>query len=53
MGLKPGATFEVLSRQPFSGPVAIRVAGPIARDQIIGHELASTLWCSVVDKDAG
>jgi len=53
MGLKPGATFEVLSRQPFSGPVAIRVAGPIARGQIIGHELASTLWCSVVDKDAG
>jgi DtxR family Mn-dependent transcriptional regulator len=53
LGLKPGATFEILSRQPFHGPVAIRVAGPIARDQVVGHELAATLWCALVEEDAG
>jgi len=53
LGLKPGATFEVLSRQPFRGPVAIRVAGPIARDQVLGHELAETLWCSLQEEEVG
>ncbi|MBI4502783.1 MAG: metal-dependent transcriptional regulator [Gemmatimonadetes bacterium] len=53
LGLKPGATFEVLSRQPFHGPVAIRVAGPMPRDQIVGYELAETLWCSMVEEEVG
>ena len=53
LGLKPGATFEVLSRQPFRGPVAIRVSGPIPREQIVGHELAESLWCSLLEEDAG
>jgi DtxR family Mn-dependent transcriptional regulator len=53
LGLKPGAVFEVLSRQPFHGPVVIRVAGPVAREQMLGHELAQTLWCSIVDKEVG
>src|SRR6185436_6000431 len=51
LGLKPGATFEVLSRQPFRGPVAIRVSGPAPREQVIGHELANALWCSVVEEE--
>ena len=49
LGLKPGATFEVLSRQPFRGPVTIRLGGVISRDQVIGHELASQLWVEAVD----
>jgi DtxR family Mn-dependent transcriptional regulator len=53
LGLKPGAIFEVLSRQPFRGPVAIRVSGPMLRDQVIGHELASALWCSVGTREVG
>jgi DtxR family Mn-dependent transcriptional regulator len=53
LGLKPGAVFEVLSRQPFRGPVALRVAGPMPRDHIIGYELASALWCSVVEEEVG
>src|SRR5581483_2143573 len=53
LGLKPGATFEVLSRQPFRGPVAIRVAGPMPRDQVIGYELAESLWCSLLEEGAG
>lgn len=53
LGLKPGATFEVLSRQPFRGPVAIRVAGPIAREPMVGHELAGSLWCALLEEDAG
>jgi DtxR family Mn-dependent transcriptional regulator len=47
LGLKLGATFKVLSRQPFMGPVAIRLSGSIPRDQVIGHELATMLLCSV------
>jgi DtxR family Mn-dependent transcriptional regulator len=53
LGLKPGATFQVLSRQPFRGPVAIRLAGATPRDQIVGHELAETLRCSVVEEEVG
>jgi DtxR family Mn-dependent transcriptional regulator len=53
LGLKPGAVFEVLSRQPFSGPLALRVAGPIPREHVIGHELAGALWCSMVEEEVG
>jgi DtxR family Mn-dependent transcriptional regulator len=53
LGLKPGALFEVLSRQPFRGPVALRVAGPMQRDHIIGHELAGSLWCSLTEEEVG
>jgi DtxR family Mn-dependent transcriptional regulator len=47
LGLKPGASFRVMSRQPFMGPVAIRLSGSIPREQILGHELAQMLLCSV------
>ncbi|MSR06173.1 MAG: metal-dependent transcriptional regulator [Gemmatimonadetes bacterium] len=53
LGLKPGARFEVLSRQPFRGPLTIRLIGVIPRDQVVGHELAETLWCSLGEKEAG
>lgn len=53
LGLKPGTRFEVLARQPFRGPVTLRLVGVIPRDQVIGYELAASLWCSVDDKEVG
>jgi hypothetical protein len=32
----------VLQRQPFSGPISIRIG---AEEQIIGHELAQQVLC--------
>ena len=45
LGLDVGTRFEVTDRQPFDGPVTIRVAGraPLA----LGHELARGLGCAV------
>jgi DtxR family Mn-dependent transcriptional regulator len=44
LGLELGTRFEVVDRQPFLGPVTIRVAGhePVG----VGHELACTLACA-------
>jgi DtxR family Mn-dependent transcriptional regulator len=36
-GLTPGTRLTVLQRQPFSGPISIRIA---PKSRIIGHELA-------------
>jgi DtxR family Mn-dependent transcriptional regulator len=40
LGLLPGATVELRAREPFSGPLTLRVADV---DRVIGHELASQL----------
>lgn len=58
LGLKPGAVFDVTARQPFNGPVTIRLARPPhkrddKRDSVIGHELAQALLCVVAEGDAG
>jgi DtxR family Mn-dependent transcriptional regulator len=53
LGLRVGVRFEVLLRQPFRGPVTIRLLGPPPKDQVIGHELAGELWCEVIPKEAG
>ena len=53
LGLKPGTRFEVLGKQPFRGPVTIRLLGAIPRDQVIGHELACSLWCSLGEQEVG
>ncbi len=53
LGLKPGVTLEVGARQPFRGPLAIRLLGLTPRDLIIGQELASLLFCEVKPKEAG
>ncbi|HLB36981.1 MAG TPA: metal-dependent transcriptional regulator [Gemmatimonadales bacterium] len=53
LGLKPGVSIEVGVRQPFRGPLAVRVAGPMPRELVIGHELAAALFCDVVTKEAG
>jgi DtxR family Mn-dependent transcriptional regulator len=53
LGLRPGVSFEVMARQPFRGPVAVRIAGHVPRDQVIGYELAQGLLCAVLEKEAG
>lgn len=55
LGLRVGVAFEVIGRQPFKGPTAIRLAGPHAkeRDQVIGHELAENLSCVVLEGAVG
>ena len=40
LGLLPGAVVELRAREPFSGPLTVRVGGA---ERIIGHELASQL----------
>ncbi len=53
LGLKPGVMFEVVARQPFRGPTTIRIVGPSSKEQVIGHELAGSLLCSVVERVVG
>jgi DtxR family transcriptional regulator, Mn-dependent transcriptional regulator len=47
-GLTPGARLTVLGRQPFHGPITLRI-GEAAADQVIGHELALQVLCSRVE----
>jgi DtxR family Mn-dependent transcriptional regulator len=45
LGLEVGTTFEVVDRQPFDGPVTIRVSG--RKPLVLGNELARALGCTV------
>ena len=47
LGLKPGTRFTVLARQPFHGPVTLRVEGADQREQVVGFELANSLACTI------
>lgn len=42
-GLMPGTHVELVAREPFQGPLRLRVGD---REQIIGHEMAGMLWCA-------
>ncbi len=53
LGLRLGAVFEVVARQPFRGPVTIRLRGAMPREQVIGHELAESLGCVVRGQEVG
>jgi DtxR family Mn-dependent transcriptional regulator len=53
LGLKPGVTVEVGARQPFRGPLTVRLLSLTPRDVIVGWELASVLYCEVKPKEAG
>ena len=48
-GLTPGTRVVVTAREPFQGPIRLRVG---EREQIIGHELAGMLWCGRREKGA-
>jgi DtxR family Mn-dependent transcriptional regulator len=52
LGLRPGVTFRILARQPFQGPVTIRLSGGV-RDQVVGYELARGLYCAIVPEEVG
>ncbi len=41
-GLTPGTRVTVTGRQPFQGPITLRLG---AHEQVIGHELATLLLC--------
>lgn len=43
-GLVPGARVKVVAREPFAGPVRLRIG---KRDQVIANELALMLLCSL------
>jgi DtxR family Mn-dependent transcriptional regulator len=55
LGLRPGAVLEVIARQPFQGPVTVKLAAGLGREreQAIGSELAAALHCSVVEGEVG
>jgi DtxR family Mn-dependent transcriptional regulator len=41
IGLVPGASFELLNRAPFNGPLRLKIG---QNEQVIGVELAAALW---------
>ena len=45
-GLKPGVRLTVVGRQPFQGPLMLRLG---AQDQVLGHELAQQVLCVPVE----
>jgi DtxR family Mn-dependent transcriptional regulator len=53
LGLRPGVGFEVIARQPFRGPVTIRIPGRIPRDHTLAFELAVELGCEVREEEVG
>ncbi len=53
LGLRPGVSFSVIGRQPFQGPVTVRLAGNPPKEQIIGHELAQSLYCVMLEEEVG
>lgn len=44
IGLIPMTAIEVLDRQPFGGPITVRVGETETRDRVIGRELAACLF---------
>jgi DtxR family Mn-dependent transcriptional regulator len=44
IGLVPMVEMQVLDKQPFGGPITVRVGTTDTRDRVIGSELASSLF---------
>jgi DtxR family Mn-dependent transcriptional regulator len=42
VGLVPGAEVVIVARQPFSGPVTVRLG---SNERVVGHELAGVVLC--------
>ena len=47
LGMYPGAAIELIEREPYGGPIRIKVAG---KDEAIGPELAENVFITVEDK---
>jgi DtxR family Mn-dependent transcriptional regulator len=43
IGLVPMTVIEVLDRQPYGGPITVRIGEVETRDRVIGPELAACL----------
>ncbi len=44
IGLVPMTEVTVMDKQPFGGPITLRLAGKETKDRVIGTELAESLW---------
>ncbi len=44
IGLVPMTEVTVVDKQPFGGPITLRLAGRETKDRVIGTELAESLW---------
>lgn len=53
MGLRLGTVFEVVARQPFRGPVTVRLSAGGSRDQVVGYELAGSMGCMLRGREVG
>ncbi|MFQ6046695.1 MAG: metal-dependent transcriptional regulator [Gemmatimonadales bacterium] len=51
LGLRPGVSFEIVARQPFNGPVTLRLVGPPVKEQVVGHDLAQALRCTLLERE--
>lgn len=47
-GLVPGVHLRVESRDPFEGPVTVRLGGPEGPSEVVGHELARRIFVTPV-----
>lgn len=50
LGLKPGARFVLVARQPFDGPLTLRFVED-GREEVIGFALARSLGCATVEEE--
>ena len=46
-GLKPGTEVTVVKREPFRGPLTVKVG---AKQHVLGHEIAALLLCAPAEK---
>lgn len=51
LGLRVGVVFEAMARQPFRGPITIRLSG--SKIQVVGNELAQVLYCVIRGQEVG
>ncbi|NIM52148.1 MAG: metal-dependent transcriptional regulator [Gemmatimonadales bacterium] len=51
LGLRVGVVFETMARQPFRGPITIRLPG--SKIQVVGNELAQLLYCVIRGQEVG
>lgn len=43
-GLVPGVVLSVVGREPFHGPITVRIGGKEGRELVVGYELAARIY---------
>ena len=51
LGLVPAVELMIRDRQPYGGPITVRIGGPSGTERVIGKELAETLMVGPVGAD--